>query len=88
MRKYLGWSGVDFATHIGVKPETVSRWENGREPIGPVADRLLRTLVLLGQPIRDYPPDDLAAIGNKPPPARLTMRDTRKKWLGGLRKAA
>lgn len=88
LRKYLGWSGVDFATHMGVKPETVSRWENGREPIGPVADRLLRTLVLLEQPVRDYSPEALAAIGDKPLPARLTMRESRNKWVGELRKAA
>src|SRR5215203_2238863 len=24
LRKYLGWSGVDFARHVGVDPSTVS----------------------------------------------------------------
>jgi putative zinc finger/helix-turn-helix YgiT family protein len=45
LRKWLGWSGVDFAKRTGTKPETVSRWENGRTLMGPQADRLLRVLV-------------------------------------------
>src|SRR5579883_463805 len=28
LRKYLGWSGADFAKRMGVSQETVSRWEN------------------------------------------------------------
>ena len=27
LRKWLGWSGQDFAKHFGVTPTTVSRWE-------------------------------------------------------------
>jgi DNA-binding transcriptional regulator YiaG len=40
LRKSLGWSGSDFAKHMGVAEETVSRWENDAAPIGPQADRL------------------------------------------------
>ena len=29
LRKALGWSGIDFARHMGVDPATVSRWEAG-----------------------------------------------------------
>src|SRR5215471_1307989 len=39
LRKFLGWSGADFAHHIGVSSEIVSRWENERETIGPANDR-------------------------------------------------
>ena len=46
LRKYLGWSGVDFAAYMGVAPETVSRWEQGKTPMGGQADRLLRVLVM------------------------------------------
>lgn len=38
LRKYLGWSGKDFAEHMGATPETVSRWENDKEFMGPEAD--------------------------------------------------
>lgn len=55
LRKIMGWSGRSFALLIGVTPETVSRWENGKEPIGPAAERLLRVLVTQKiEPIRDY----------------------------------
>src|SRR6266850_5099937 len=34
LRKSMGWSGADFARHMGVTEETVSRWENDAAPIG------------------------------------------------------
>lgn len=54
LRKYLGHSGADFATLIGVSRETVSRWENDKEPIGGTPDRLLRVLVVLDKRVQDY----------------------------------
>ena len=54
LRKYLGWSGVDFAAHMGVTPETVSRWERGTTPMGGQADRLLRLLVVNLTQAQDY----------------------------------
>ncbi|MGO8999952.1 MAG: type II TA system antitoxin MqsA family protein, partial [Polyangiaceae bacterium] len=42
LRKHLGWSGADFAAHMGVDPTTVSAWENERKPFGTSSDRLLR----------------------------------------------
>jgi putative zinc finger/helix-turn-helix YgiT family protein len=66
LRKYLGWSGVDFAAHMGTAPETVSRWEQGKTPIGTIADRLLRLLVVTQLPVRDYSPDLLLGIAEEP----------------------
>lgn len=55
LRKVMGWSGRDFALLISVTPETVSRWEHDKEPIGAVAERLLRVLVTQKvHPITDY----------------------------------
>jgi putative zinc finger/helix-turn-helix YgiT family protein len=56
LRKWLGWSGRDFASHMGVDPATVSRWErvDAPTPMGPAADRLLRTLVAVGTPVDSY----------------------------------
>lgn len=54
LRKSLGWSGVDVARRFGVAKETVSRWEKGRMPIAPPADRLLRLTVAYESPIQDY----------------------------------
>ncbi|MDD5307077.1 MAG: helix-turn-helix domain-containing protein [Deltaproteobacteria bacterium] len=80
LRKHLGWSGTDFARHMGVAAETVSRWENGREPMGAVADRLLRLLVATKAPERDYVIDSLAELGDEATPARLRLASGRKGW--------
>lgn len=54
LRKHLGWSGVHFAKHFGVSPETVSRWENGAQLMSTQADRLLRVCATRLEPIDDY----------------------------------
>ena len=46
LRTTLEWSGRELADHMGAAPETVSRWEHGKTPMGPQADRLLRLMVL------------------------------------------
>ena len=51
LRKWLGWSGQDTADRLGFTPEHVSRWENGKVPISETADKLLRSLVLVREPI-------------------------------------
>ena len=44
LRAGFKWSGRELAIHMGTTPETVSRWENGKLPIGVQADRLLRLM--------------------------------------------
>ncbi|MDD5310087.1 MAG: helix-turn-helix domain-containing protein [Deltaproteobacteria bacterium] len=80
LRKHLGWSGADFARHMGVAAETVSRWENGREPMGAVADRLLRLLIATKSPDRDYAIDTLAELADEAAPAHLRLAAGRKGW--------
>jgi putative zinc finger/helix-turn-helix YgiT family protein len=70
LRKYLGHSGADFATLIGVTRETVSRWENDKEPIGGTSDRLLRLLVVLDQRVQDY--DAVEQFANIDAPSHAT----------------
>jgi putative zinc finger/helix-turn-helix YgiT family protein len=83
LRKWLGWSGVDFARHMGVTQETVSRWESPEsgKPMGGTAERLLRLAVAHGQPIDKYPIDMLATISddavNSP---LLAMKPGRTGW--------
>ena len=62
LRKWLGWSGVDFAAHMGVAPETVSRWEKGNLGMGASADRLLRLMVVNKAPVRGYALEMLKSI--------------------------
>lgn len=83
LRKSLGWSGVDFAKRMGTTPETVSRWENRKAPMGPAADRLLRLLVAKETPVTEYAVDVLAQLAgdDRPPkPARLRVARGPKGW--------
>lgn len=80
LRKYLGWSGVDFAKHMGVTAESVSRWENEREQMNPVADRLLRLMVMTRAPVSEYDLDSLAALTDEPAPIRLRVEAAKGGW--------
>ena len=72
LRKHIGLSGVDFAQRMGVTAATVSRWENGAQPMGAVADRLLRLLVLNHEPAESYAVEDLLKeLTDIPAPDRL-----------------
>jgi putative zinc finger/helix-turn-helix YgiT family protein len=83
LRKWLGWSGVDFARHMGATPETVSRWEQGRVPMGPQADRLLRLMITTRAPVDDYTLEALTTIREKAPsrPAPLRLQWGRGRWV-------
>lgn len=81
LRKFLGWSGADFARAMGTKPETVSRWEHGATPMGVQADRLLRLMVAHKKPVQDYSVEDLQNTAlTAPRPVRLGLRATGRGW--------
>ena len=81
LRKSLGWSGSEFAKHMGVAEETVSRWENDAAPIGPQADRLLRVLVAQGRLTTSYPTAQLAMINpRKAAITRLKLESQNERW--------
>ena len=81
LRKSLGWSGADFARHMGVAEETVSRWENDATPIGPQADRLLRLMVAHGRLTMQYSTERLARIDPRRALAtRLELGVTGDQW--------
>lgn len=81
LRKFLGWSGADFAAHVGATPETVSRWETGGTPMGVTADRLLRLMVASRQPVADYSLDMLTVVAREQPkPIRLRMEVSGGEW--------
>lgn len=66
LRKYLGFSGVDFARYIDVQPETLSRWETGKQPINMTAEWLVRHMALTEKPLSKYPIDKEHAPKPKP----------------------
>jgi putative zinc finger/helix-turn-helix YgiT family protein len=82
LRKYLGWSGADFAAHMGTTRETVSRWEHGTAQVGPQADRLLRLMVATKTPVSEYSLDTLKAISTEKPARsfRLGMTVEQDGW--------
>ena len=82
LRKSLGWSGVDFAQHMGTTPESVSRWENGRASMSAQADRLLRTMVALQDPRPDYSLEVLKTITPRKhaKPLRVGLRHRSTGW--------
>jgi len=63
LRSHLGFSSKDFSVKIlRVKPETLSRWENGKSLIGDTPEKLLRVLILAQHgPFRNY--QDLEETG-------------------------
>jgi DNA-binding transcriptional regulator YiaG len=81
LRKHLGWSGADFAAHVGVDPTTVSAWENERKPFGTSSDRLLRLMVARQAPVEDYSLDELTKIADvQGPPRQVEIRSKDHGW--------
>lgn len=81
LRKHLGWSGEDFAKAMDVTPTTVSRWENDREPMSTMAERLLRLYALRTSPIEEYPNERVAEAGLKAPtPVHLLLEPNARGW--------
>ncbi|MGH7826704.1 MAG: type II TA system antitoxin MqsA family protein, partial [Candidatus Binatia bacterium] len=48
LRKQMGMGAAELAGFLGVTPVTMSRWENGKETVGPQSDRLLRAFFVTG----------------------------------------
>jgi putative zinc finger/helix-turn-helix YgiT family protein len=48
LRKELHLKAKELARVMGINPSVISRWENGKAPIGEGSDRLLRAICLAG----------------------------------------
>ena len=82
LRKHLGFSSKDFAKQIGVTPEHLSRWENGKSPCPSTAERLIRLLAWTTEPQHHYARPDLAGLGAEPATANAgpLRLEKRKSW--------
>lgn len=83
LRKWLGWSGRECADHLGTAVETVSRWENGKTPIGAQADRLLRLLTAWGTSVDSFNLAVLKHVAREPAadlPMRLRFDERQDAW--------
>lgn len=82
LRKHLDRSAEQLAALLGVDAKTLSRWENGKQKVGPVAERLLRLVVRqhLSPDAGAYSDDLFPRLehkpGMKPAPLRLTTSST------------
>jgi hypothetical protein len=65
----------------------VSRWENDREQMTAVADRLLRLMVVTKAPVSDYSLDDLLDLEEKAAPVRLRLASKKGGWLAEVQAA-
>ena len=83
LRHHLDMTGEELARHLGVSKTSVSRWETGREPIGQVPDRLLRTLVILHDWDGGHDRPDIglfASLGPGDKPSRIRVTMTGDDW--------
>jgi putative zinc finger/helix-turn-helix YgiT family protein len=46
LRRQAGFTQQQLSGMLGVDKSTISKWENGEDPIGPTSDRLLRTIAI------------------------------------------
>ena len=91
LRKHVGLSTAEFAEMMGVSRETVSRWETAANPMGTVADRLLRMIVLQHEPTESYAVEDLLrSLNDTPAPKKLSAvamcNSVAKGWTPGTRR--
>jgi putative zinc finger/helix-turn-helix YgiT family protein len=87
LRSWLGLSGRRLASWLGVQPETVSRWEHDRGPIGDTHERLLRLIAARKRYYVDY---DIASFlearddREKAKAARIQAKATDHSWTAEL----
>src|SRR5204863_5856835 len=45
LRKYIGKTAEEFGKLLNIDKTTISKWENGHDPVGDQSDRLIRLTV-------------------------------------------
>ncbi|OGQ09568.1 MAG: hypothetical protein A2138_06335 [Deltaproteobacteria bacterium RBG_16_71_12] len=81
LRKYLGYSGKDFAGFLGVAPETISRWENSEHPMQMQlsTEKLIRMMAMSEKPVSEYGLD-IAATRSLKRTGKIRLRESKGKW--------
>lgn len=81
LRRFLDRSAEDMAALMGVDAKTLSRWENGKQKMGTVAERLIRVIAANHLRIKDraFPeklfPELRDEVVAQPDPVRLAQAD-------------
>lgn len=71
LRRSLGLKAVELGKALAVNEQQISRWETGKRPMPPAADRLLRLLVAMEYAL---PAPDLTVISHTRHPSPLVLR--------------
>jgi YgiT-type zinc finger domain-containing protein len=81
LRKYLGYSGKDFAKFLGVAPETTSRWASAENPMQMQlsTEKLIRMMALSEKPLAEYGLD-VAATRTPKKSVKIRLREAKGKW--------
>jgi putative zinc finger/helix-turn-helix YgiT family protein len=80
LRKWLGWSGSQFAAWMQTDPSTVSRWESGKQFMSKQAEGLLRLYALKTVDVDSY--ESLLSIDDEVGPLHeARVRPTREGWV-------
>lgn len=74
LRKHLGYASADFAKVIGTAAATVSRWENGAQPLSRHADLLLRALLMIGKKVADCSIENFSDMATEDSPKKACPR--------------
>lgn len=83
LRGVLMRNGRELAALMGCDPVALSRWENGKSPIGTQSDKLLRLAAVFQKQVPDYSLADLEKAANEPgeaTPLRFTLAYSRGEW--------
>ena len=86
LRKRLGYSGAMFAERIGINPQTLSRYENGKLDIPRSIDIMLRSLVGNSLPDRAYDLHDILLNQKGKAVKKIELESDGGEW--SIRKAA
>jgi putative zinc finger/helix-turn-helix YgiT family protein len=82
LRKFLDKSAVDMGALMGVDAKTLSRWENGRQKMGKVAERLLRLLVhqLVAPEVTNFAQDLFPRLAEDGPALSVGFTTSNAGW--------
>lgn len=79
LRKWLGWSGADFAEHMGVDRTTTYRWETDDVRMPQAAEVMLRLLSRHMVPVESYQ-ETVAAVSDPAERPTLGLRHEDSSW--------
>ncbi len=82
LRSFLGMSGMELARHVGVSPESVSKWENEHTHPSRSADLMLRSLVARRFPKEVFPEQAFSVVSGKGrKPLCMRLKSDGKHWF-------